>query len=165
MHPLVYQQTIRSSLVKLYFNSLSHLMCFTWSICVLLFLLCYFMNKLDPSILVWERYTLRFFMWILISFTYICSIFLSSYCNAFSSCFSCISCSELLVLVEKVLSCLLIELFRGFYVQISLLVFGWKQKMLHVVHGIWKRHTHACRSLSWIIWCFAIFLSSQVDLV
>ena len=68
-------------------------MCFTWSVCVLLFLLCcfYFLNKLDPSILVWERDTLRFFMWILIFFTYIFWVFLSSYCYAFSSCFSCIS--------------------------------------------------------------------------
>ena len=84
-----------------YIFILSHLMCFTWSVCVLLFLLCYFLNKLDPSILVWVRDTLRFFMWIVVFFTYICWVFLSSYFNAFSSCFSCISCSKLLVLVEK----------------------------------------------------------------
>ena len=38
----------------------------------------------------------------------------------------------------KVLSCFIVELVGEFYVQISLLVFGWKQKMLHVVDGIWK---------------------------
>ena len=47
--------------------------------------------------------------------------------------------SELLVLLcKKVLSCFIVELVGEFYVQISLLVFGWKQKMLHVVDAIWK---------------------------
>ena len=47
--------------------------------------------------------------------------------------------SELLVLLcYIVLSCFIVELVREFSVQISLLVFGWKQKILHVVDGIWK---------------------------
>ena len=47
--------------------------------------------------------------------------------------------SELLVLLcYKVLSCFIVELVGEFYVQIILLVFGWKQKMLHVVDGICK---------------------------
>ena len=46
------------------------------SVCVLLFLFSCVLNKLDPSILVWERDTLRFFMWILVFFTYICWVFL-----------------------------------------------------------------------------------------
>ena len=127
-----------------------------------LFLLCYILNKLDPSILVWERDMLRLFMWILIFFIYICWVFLSSYCNAFSSCFSCISCSELLVLVEK-------------YSLVSLLNYL-ESLCWNKLIGVWletentscgrwymERDTHACRSFSWIIWCFAIVLSSQVD--
>jgi hypothetical protein len=47
---------------------------------------------------VWERDTLRFFTWILVFFT--CWVFLSSFYNAFSSCFSCISCSELVSFLQ-----------------------------------------------------------------
>ena len=38
----------------------SHLMYFTWSVCVLLFLFCYSLNKI---MLVWERDTLRCCIW------------------------------------------------------------------------------------------------------
>ena len=72
--------------------------CFCFQFVFVLFAALYL---LDPNTLVWERDKLRFFIGILLFFTYICWVFLTSYCNAFSSCFSCISCSELLVLVEK----------------------------------------------------------------
>ena len=64
----------------LYWNYIliqSHLKCFTWSVCVFFFSCV--LNKLDPSILVWERGTLHFFMWILVFFTYICWVFLFGY--------------------------------------------------------------------------------------
>ena len=122
-------------------------MYFIWSVCVLLFLLCcfYFLNKLDPSILVWERDTLRFFMWILIFFTYIFWVFLSSYCYAFSSCFSCIS-------FRAVNSCGKYSLVSFVNYLESCLVDVLVQKMLHVVDDISKRHSY--RSLS----CFIAIL-------
>ena len=57
-------------------------------------------NKLDPSMLVWERYMLRFFI------KHSCSSLICVECLAFiifasSSCFSCISCSELLAFVVR----------------------------------------------------------------
>ena len=136
-------------------------MCFTWSVCVFLFLLCYFhfLNKLDPSIIVWERDTLRFFMWKLIFFTYICWVFLSSYCNAFSSYFSCISCSELLVLIESTLLFLWWMVYR-FLCSNKFIGVWLETKNATCCRWYMERHTHACRSLSLIIWWFAIVLSS-----
>src|SRR5215203_361429 len=40
----------------------SHLMYFTWSVCVLLFSFCYF-HSLNKFMLMWERDTLLFFIW------------------------------------------------------------------------------------------------------
>jgi uncharacterized membrane protein YczE len=69
-------------------------MCYSWSVSCFLFLVLFCFVCCNKW-LVRERDTLRFFMWMLVFFTYICWVFLSSYCNAFSSCFSCISCLEL----------------------------------------------------------------------
>ena len=80
-HPLLHQQLIRSSLVKLYFNSFTSYVLFLERLCAFYFQYCIFIfNKawLDPSILDWERDTLRFFMRILLFFTYICWVFISS---------------------------------------------------------------------------------------
>ena len=57
-NPLLHQQLIRLSLVKLYFNSVTSYVLYLERLFVL-FLIYYFLNKLDPSILVWERDTLR----------------------------------------------------------------------------------------------------------
>jgi hypothetical protein len=91
--PFFINKNIRSSFKTLYFYCLIYYVLFLERqlFLVFSFLLFFCCNKW----LVWERHTLRFFMWILVFFTYICWVFLSSYCNAFSSCFSCIPCSEL----------------------------------------------------------------------
>jgi hypothetical protein len=117
--PFFINKNIRSSFKTLYFY------CF---VCC---------NKwLDPIILVWKRDTLRFFKWILVFFTYICWVFLSSYCNAFSSCFSCISSSELVCFLQLYMNSSL--LFIDFYLwelfQISWLVLE-KSKILHAYSG------------------------------
>ena len=48
---------------------------FLFSVCLVFFAV---INKLDPSILVWERDTLRFFMWILVFLAIFVWVFLSS---------------------------------------------------------------------------------------
>ena len=162
-HPLLHQQLIRSSLVKLYFNSFISYVLYLERLCAFIFSILFFLwsTWLDPSILDWERDTLRFFIWILLFFTYTCWVFLSSYCYAFSSCFACISYSELLVLLKKVLSCFTYNCLES--LRWNKLIGVWlEQKMLHVVDGIWKRLTYSCRSLSWIIWYLSIVLSYQV---
>ena len=90
--PFFINKNIRAFLNTLYFYCFIYYVLFLerlFSVCLVFFVV---INKLDPSIIVWERDTLRFFMWILVFFTYIYWVFLTSYCNAFSSCFSCISC-------------------------------------------------------------------------
>ena len=57
-------------------------------------------NKLDPSMLVWERDTLRLFIKHFGS-SLICVECLAFIILAASSCFSCISCSELLAFVVR----------------------------------------------------------------
>ena len=129
-------QVISSETIFLFFHILCTLL--GASVCFY-FLLCFLWSTwLDPSILVWERDMLCFFMWILVFFTYTCWVFLSSYYNAFSSCFSCISCSELLVLVEKYSLVSLINYLEGLCWN-NWLVFGWKQKILNVVDGILEK--------------------------
>jgi hypothetical protein len=66
-------------------------MCYSWSVSCFLFLVLFCFVCCNKW-LVWERDTLCFFIRILVFFTYICCVFLSSYYNAFSFCFSCISC-------------------------------------------------------------------------
>ena len=103
--PFFINKNIRSSFKTLYFY------CFIWyvlflerqlflfSVCLILFVC----NKswLDSRILLWERDTLRFFIRILLCFTYICWVFLPRYFSTSSSCFACISCSELLAFVVR----------------------------------------------------------------
>jgi hypothetical protein len=96
--PFFINKNIRSSFKTLYFYCFIYYVLFLerqlFLFLVFFCIVCY--NKwLNPIILVWERDTLCFFMWILVFFIYICWVFLSSYWNAFSSYFLCISCSEL----------------------------------------------------------------------
>jgi hypothetical protein len=96
--PLFINKNIRSSFKILYFYCFIYYVLFLDHNFFLFLVFFYFVccNKW----LVWERDTLCFFMWILVFFTYICWVFLSSYCNAFSSCFSGISCSELVIFLQ-----------------------------------------------------------------
>jgi hypothetical protein len=89
--PFFINKNIRSSFKTLYFYCFINYVLFLE--CQLFFV--FFCFVCCNKWLVWERDTLHFFMWILVFFTYIFWVFLSSYCNAFSSYFSCISCLEL----------------------------------------------------------------------
>ena len=77
--PFFIVKIIRSSLVKLYFNSFTSYVLYLEHLCAFIFSILFFLwsTWLDPSILDWERDTLRFFMRILIFFTYICWVFIS----------------------------------------------------------------------------------------
>jgi len=137
--PFFIGKIIRSSLVKLYFNSFTSYVLYLERLCAFIFSILFFIwsTWLDPRILDWERDTLRFFIWILLFFTYTCWVFLSSYCYAFSSCFACISYSEMLVLLKKVLSCFTYICLKSCW---NKLIGVWLvQKMLHVVIGIRKK--------------------------
>ena len=141
----------------------SHLKCFTWSICVFLFLFSYLLNKLDPTILVWERDTLLFFMWILVFFTYICWVFLFGYYKLPALVFHTSLVRDVSSFMLDCTLFFIVELFRECLCSNKLI--GVWLEIENASCGRWymERHTHACRSLSWIIWCLAIVLSSQVD--
>ena len=90
-------------------------------------------NLLDPSNLVWERDTLRFFIRILLFFTYTFWVFISSVVKLLAFVFMYLL-SELLVLLKKVLSCFTYTCLESC---LNKLIGVWlEQKMLHVVIGI-----------------------------
>ena len=135
-------------------------MCCSWSVCVLLLSVCLCLssghNLLVPSILVWERDTLRFFIRILLFFTYTFWIFISSAVKLLAPVFMYLL-SELLVLLKKVLSWFTYTCLESCLIK---LIDVWlEQKMLHVVFGILENAYYSCRSLSWIIWYLSIVLS------
>jgi hypothetical protein len=115
--------------------------------------------------LVWERDTLHFFMWILIFFTYICWVFLSSYCNAFSSCFSWISCLELVNFLQLYMigSLVFIDYYLWELFQINSLVLE-KSKIFHAYSGAkgslfrpWLRLYHVMLDIILII-CLVVIV-------
>jgi hypothetical protein len=75
-------------------------------------------------------------MWILVFFTYICWVFLSSYCIAFSSHFSCISCLELVSFIQlyMISSLVFIDYYLWELFQINWLVLE-KSKIFHAYSG------------------------------
>ena len=90
-------------------------------------------NLLVPSILVWERDTLRFFIRILLFFTYTFWVFISSAVKLLAPVFMYLL-SELLVLLNKVLCCFTYTCLESC---LNKLIGVWlEQKMLHVVIGI-----------------------------
>ena len=79
----LHQQTIRSSLVRLYFYFFTLFVLFLERQCGFvfsLFLFCLLLYTCWILALLFGRDTLRFFIKILLFFTYICWVFLSSYC-------------------------------------------------------------------------------------
>ena len=127
--PFFIVKIIRSSLVKLYFNSFTSYVLFLERLCAFYFQYCTFIfNKawLDPSILDWERDTLRFFMRILLFFTYICWVFISSAVQLLALVFMYLLSELLAFFCRKYSLASLIFVWR--VDEINWLVFGWFRK-------------------------------------
>ena len=127
--PFFIVKIIRSSLVKLYFNYFTSYVLFLERLCAFIFCIALlFSIKLDWTLafLDWERDTLRFFMRILLFFTYICWVFISSVVQLLALVFMYLL-SELLAFFCRKYS--LVSLIFVWRVdEINWLVFGWFRK-------------------------------------
>ena len=107
-HPLLHRQSIRSSLVRLYFNFftsyvlfLERMCAFTFNLFMFYFLittcwiLALFFGRDTRSVVLLEY---SYSSHLLVEYSHLALL-------SFQLLFSCISCSELLVLLKKVLSC------------------------------------------------------------
>ena len=120
---------IRSSLVKLYFYSFTSYVLFLKRLCAFIFSMLFLFlwsTWVDPSILDWERDMLRFFIRILLFFTYICWVFISSVVQLLALVFMYLLSELLAFFCRKYSLASLIFVWR--VDEINWLVFGWFRK-------------------------------------